>query len=69
MLMTLNTLKLINNQTTSQVDLDRKLSQLSEMMHEVKVTVESWKGSETVSLWHFDSIKVDKRMAKSQKRR
>jgi hypothetical protein len=41
------------------------LTQISEVMQEAKVTVESWRGSETLSVWEIDTFKVRRRMAKT----
>jgi hypothetical protein len=34
-------------------------------MQEAKVKVESWRGSETLSVWEIDTFKVRRRMAKT----
>jgi hypothetical protein len=41
------------------------LTQISERMMEVKVTVESWRGSETMSVWEIDTFKVRRRIGKT----
>jgi hypothetical protein len=65
MVMTMSTLKLMENRKTSQVDLERQLTKISEVMKEVKVSVECWRGSDTISLWEIDTFKVRRRMAKT----
>jgi hypothetical protein len=67
MVMTMSTLKLMvgENRKTSQVDLERQLTKISEVMREVKVSVECWRGSDTMSLWEIDTFKVRRRMAKT----
>ena len=63
----MSTLKLVSEpKKTSQVDLERNLTQISTVMQEAKVTIESWRGSDTMALWDIDEFKVKRRMAKTQ---